>query len=99
MRVPRLAGAAILTNGHFSASMIMPRTKHTNVGDSEHPGGMKTYCSPSGHYDNAQGTLPGDFWTNVDFVSGNGQNGGRIAQRACLEECPSAFSGVLTAIQ
>ncbi|KAL1735037.1 hypothetical protein EV714DRAFT_280664 [Schizophyllum commune] len=60
--------------------MIMPRTKHTNVGDSEHPGGMKTYCSPSGHYDDAQGTLPGDFWTNVDFVSGNGQNGGRIAQ-------------------
>ena len=62
--------------------MIMPRDKHTNIGDSEHPGGMKTFCSPSGRYDKSQGPLPADFWTNVKFKSGNGRNGGRYAQRA-----------------
>ncbi|CAE6498175.1 unnamed protein product [Rhizoctonia solani] len=34
--------------------MIMPRDAHTNIGDSEHPGGMKTYCSSAGRYDNSQ---------------------------------------------
>ncbi|KAK7052503.1 allergen protein [Favolaschia claudopus] len=60
--------------------MIMPRDEHTNIGDSEHPGGMKTYCSPNGHYDDSQGTLPANFWKNVDFQTGSGQNGGRFAQ-------------------
>ncbi|KAH8810504.1 hypothetical protein DL96DRAFT_1627373 [Flagelloscypha sp. PMI_526] len=62
--------------------MIMPRTPHTNVGDSEHPGGMQTYCSPSGHFDASQGTLPGDFWKDgqVEFKVGNGKNGGRTVQ-------------------
>jgi hypothetical protein len=35
--------------------MIMPRDAATTIGASEHPGGMKTYCSPAGRYDNAQG--------------------------------------------
>lgn len=60
--------------------MIMPRDAHTNIGDSEHPGGMKTYCSPAGRYDNKQGQLPADFWSNVAFKSGKGVNGGRYAQ-------------------
>ena len=64
--------------------MIVPKNKHTNVGDSEHPGGMKTFCSPSGRYDKSQGPLPADFWTNVKFKSGNGRNGGRYAQRVYL---------------
>ncbi|KAL1712850.1 hypothetical protein EV715DRAFT_259051 [Schizophyllum commune] len=66
--------------------MIMPRDKHTNIGDSEHPGGMKTFCSPSGRYDKSQGPLPADFWTNVKFKSGNGRNGGRYAQlTGCID--------------
>ena len=53
---------------------------HTNIGDSEHPGGMKTYCTPAGRYDSRQGQLPGDFWSNVEFKSGKGVNGGRYAK-------------------
>ncbi|KAI0090948.1 hypothetical protein BDY19DRAFT_984033 [Irpex rosettiformis] len=60
--------------------MIMPRDPHTNIGDSEHPGGMKTYCSPAGRYSSKQGQLPGDFWKNVAFKTGKGKNGGRYAQ-------------------
>ncbi|KAF7300955.1 Allergen protein [Mycena indigotica] len=60
--------------------MIMPRDPHTNIGDSEHPGGMKTYCSPAGKYSSLQGTLPSNFWSNVEFKTGYGRNGGRFAQ-------------------
>ncbi|TFK73258.1 hypothetical protein BDN72DRAFT_834915 [Pluteus cervinus] len=60
--------------------MIMPRDPHTNIGDSEHPGGMKTYCSPSGRYSSDQGQLPIDFWSSVSFKTGSGKNGGRFAQ-------------------
>ncbi|THV01051.1 hypothetical protein K435DRAFT_963722 [Dendrothele bispora CBS 962.96] len=31
---------------------------HTDIGDSEHPGGMKTYCSPNGKFSSAQGETP-----------------------------------------
>ncbi|KAG8727025.1 hypothetical protein FRC12_022863, partial [Ceratobasidium sp. 428] len=44
--------------------MIMPRDPHTNIGDSEHPGGMKTYCSPNGRYNSTQGQFPANFWSN-----------------------------------
>ncbi|KAF7331420.1 Allergen protein [Mycena kentingensis (nom. inval.)] len=61
--------------------MIMPRDPHTNIGDSEHTGGMKTYCSPAGRYNNPlQGQLPADFWSNVAFKTGNGPSGQRYAQ-------------------
>ncbi|KAF7368805.1 Allergen protein [Mycena venus] len=60
--------------------MIMPRNPHTNIGDSEHPGGMKTYCSASGHFDPSQGLIPGGFWRNVAFKTGSGKKGGRYAQ-------------------
>ena len=39
----------------------MPRTPHINISDSEHPGGMKTYCTPAGGYDTRQGQLLADL--------------------------------------
>ncbi|KAF8186631.1 hypothetical protein BJ912DRAFT_456752 [Pholiota molesta] len=63
-----------------SFCMIMPRDPHTNIGDSEHPGGMKTYCSPAGRYSPQQGQLPPDFWSNVAFTSGTSARGARFAQ-------------------
>ena len=68
----------------------MPRDPHTNIGDSEHPGGMKTYCSPAGRYSSQQGQLPGDFWKNVAFKTGKGKNGGRYAQRKFPSFPPSS---------
>ncbi|XP_006459003.1 hypothetical protein AGABI2DRAFT_200902 [Agaricus bisporus var. bisporus H97] len=60
--------------------MIMPRNPNTNIGDSEHPGGTKTYCSPAGRYSSTQGQLPPDFWSNVEFKTGHSSSGGRFAQ-------------------
>lgn len=60
--------------------MIMPRNKATTIGDSERPGGMKTYCSPAGKYNSAQGTLPANFWTNLEFKAGISSRGARYAQ-------------------
>ena len=59
------------------------RNPHTNIGDSEVPGGMKTYCSPAGRYSPDQGQLPPDFWSNVEFKSGTSSRGARFAQRTC----------------
>ncbi|ETW86776.1 hypothetical protein HETIRDRAFT_58748 [Heterobasidion irregulare TC 32-1] len=71
--------------------MIMPRDAHTNIGDSEHPGGMKTYCTPAGRYSSQQGQLPANFWSNIEFQSGKGKNGGRYAQlTGCIR--PSTLS-------
>ncbi|KAH9481830.1 hypothetical protein JR316_0006360 [Psilocybe cubensis] len=60
--------------------MIVPRNPHTNIGDSEVPGGMKTYCSPAGRYSPDQGQLPPDFWSNVEFKTGTSSRGARFAQ-------------------
>ncbi|KAL0063427.1 hypothetical protein AAF712_009631 [Marasmius tenuissimus] len=60
--------------------MIFPKDAHTNIGDSEHPGGMTTYCSEAGKYNDAQGTIPNGFWKNVDFQSGISSRGARFAQ-------------------
>ncbi|CAA7267491.1 unnamed protein product [Cyclocybe aegerita] len=60
--------------------MIMPRNPNTNIGDSEVPGGMKTYCSPAGRYSSLQGQLPPDFWSNVEFKTGYSSRGARFAQ-------------------
>ncbi|KAH8810506.1 hypothetical protein DL96DRAFT_1627380 [Flagelloscypha sp. PMI_526] len=63
--------------------MIMPRKAHTNIGDSEHPGGMQTWCSSSGRFDpSKQGKLPDNFWKTgkVALKVGKGKKGGRIAQ-------------------
>jgi len=64
---------------HREAAILLPRaavsTPHTNIGDSEHPGGMKTSCSPAGQYSSQQGQLPPGFWRNVAFKTGKGKNG------------------------
>ncbi|KAH9043693.1 hypothetical protein EDB85DRAFT_711319 [Lactarius pseudohatsudake] len=86
-QIPRLTGSSSFCSPSYcplktvsTVSMIVPRTPHTNVGDSEHPGGMKTYCTPAGRYDSRQGQLPADFWRNIEFKKGTGKNGGRFAQ-------------------
>jgi hypothetical protein len=59
----------------------MPRDPHTNIGDSEQPGGTKTFCSPSGRYSSTQGQLLPGFWSNVEFKNGTSSGGARFAQR------------------
>lgn len=61
----------------------MPRTAHTNIGDSEHPGGMKSYCSASARTSDVQGLLPNNFWKNVEFKTGKGNGGKKWAQCQC----------------
>jgi hypothetical protein len=40
--------------------MVLPRSKRTNIGDSEHPGGMRSFCmNPKGK----QGQVS-SRWTN-----------------------------------
>ncbi|KDN48493.1 hypothetical protein K437DRAFT_255464 [Tilletiaria anomala UBC 951] len=57
--------------------LILPRSKHTNIGDSEHPGGMRSFCNkPYGN----QGQLPSNFWTEAHFSSKNGRSGKRQVQ-------------------
>ena len=34
---------------------------------------MQTYCSPDGKSSNDQGLLPPNFWSNVDFLPGEGE--------------------------
>jgi len=71
--------------------MIMPKDAHTTIGDSEHAGGEKTYCSPAGRYSSTQGQLPSNFWSNIAFKSGKGKNGGKYAQlTGCIR--PSTLS-------
>ncbi|CAE6401793.1 unnamed protein product [Rhizoctonia solani] len=61
--------------------MILPRYEHTDVGASEYPGGMKTFCSPNGIFDrNLQGENPQDFWSNVEMSTAPGVNGARRVQ-------------------
>ncbi|KAF8608161.1 hypothetical protein BDV93DRAFT_519223 [Ceratobasidium sp. AG-I] len=55
--------------------LIMPREPHTNIGDSESPGKMQSFCSPSAHSDGSQGQLPADFWNSVTY-----KNTGSYAQ-------------------
>lgn len=68
---------------HFLRINLL-RYPHTNIGDSEYPGGMKTYCSQAGRYSPQQGQLPFDFWREVAFESGKGKHGKRYAQRQPL---------------
>lgn len=60
--------------------MIMPKSPHTNIGNSEHPGGMKSYCSASARTSNTQGLLPNNFWKDVEFKSGRGTRGKKWVQ-------------------
>ncbi|KAG9044680.1 hypothetical protein FS837_007727 [Tulasnella sp. UAMH 9824] len=53
--------------------MIVPKNKHTNIGDSEHPGGMTTYCSKP--TDSSQGKFASNFWSKVTLKQAKGKNG------------------------
>ncbi|KAJ2912816.1 hypothetical protein MD484_g7594, partial [Candolleomyces efflorescens] len=67
--------------------MARTRDSYTDIGDSEHPGGTTTYCSASSRFEpSQQGELSSDFWTNVEYVTGNGVNGERYAQlTGCID--------------
>ncbi|KAJ7485915.1 hypothetical protein FB451DRAFT_1169136 [Mycena latifolia] len=78
---PRIADDNIVSiTDEKKFCMIMPRSAHTNIGDSERPGGMKTYCSSEGRYSSEKGLLPDNFWSDVTFRTGTGKNGGKYAQ-------------------
>ncbi|KAI9235664.1 MAG: hypothetical protein BYD32DRAFT_370655 [Podila humilis] len=70
----------VVVDGPDKYCVIVPRDPHTNVGDSEHPGGMTTYCSASAQTSDLQGLLSPDFWSNVAYITGQGANGQRYAQ-------------------
>jgi hypothetical protein len=59
--------------------MIMPRNAHTDIGDSEYPGGEQTYCSKTARTSEKQGTLPDNFWSNVELNTAYGS--GKYIQR------------------
>jgi hypothetical protein len=61
--------------------MIMPRYENTDIGASESPGLMQSFCSAEAHTDGSQGQFPDSFWRQVAFESGNGVNGQRYVQR------------------
>ena len=44
--------------------LILPKNRQT-IGDSEHPGGMKSYCTKP--YSSEQGKLNSGFWSEVHF--------------------------------
>ncbi|CAE6428632.1 unnamed protein product [Rhizoctonia solani] len=60
--------------------MVMPRKAHTDIGDSETPGGMRVYCSASARTDNSQGLFPDSFWKKVTYKSGTGKKGKKYVQ-------------------
>ncbi|KAG6828932.1 hypothetical protein H0H93_014667, partial [Arthromyces matolae] len=55
-------------------------TPHTDIGDSEHANGEKTYCSASARTSSQQGLLPNGFWSNVQYTTGRGRRGGGYKQ-------------------
>ena len=43
-------------NSKTDYCMILPRQQHTNIGDSEHPGGMRSFCTnPTGNQGKVRG--------------------------------------------
>ncbi|KAJ3549780.1 hypothetical protein NMY22_g747 [Coprinellus aureogranulatus] len=67
-------------------SLIVPKDAITDIGESEQPGGTTVYCSSAAKYDSRQGLLPSNFWTNVEYVTGFGVNGGRYVQlTGCID--------------
>jgi len=64
--------------------LIVPKNKHTNIGDSEYPGGETTYCA---NPHNGQGKMPSDFWTHVTISHGTGKKSGKkyIQMAGCIK--------------
>ena len=50
--------------------LVIPRQDHTNVGDSEHPGGMTVGCTNPP--DDSVYRLPSNFWSSVTLVDAKG---------------------------
>jgi len=65
----------------MTGPILSNRDPHTNIGDSEHPGGMQSYCSASGRDNDSQGLLPDDFWSESEYRWARGSKGGKYAQR------------------
>jgi len=74
------ADNTVKINSASKFCMIMPRKAHTDIGDSEHPGGMRSYCSASAKTSSLQGTLPSNFWKNVAYKKGTGKKGNAYVQ-------------------
>ncbi|KAF8147997.1 hypothetical protein B0H34DRAFT_679934 [Crassisporium funariophilum] len=70
----------VSVNGAQNHCLIVPKDAHTNIGDSEQPGGTMSYCTSSGKTSSQQGDLPNNFWSNVAYSTGNGKNGGKYSQ-------------------
>ncbi|KAG6831515.1 hypothetical protein H0H92_009783 [Tricholoma furcatifolium] len=70
----------VTINDAGSYCLIVPLTPHTNIGDSEHPGGETTYCTGAARTSSSQGLIPDGFFTNAVVVNGIGRNGGRYKQ-------------------
>jgi len=68
----------VVINGPDNYCMIVPKNAHTNVGDSEYPGGMTSYCSAAAKTSNEQGEFASNFWSNVEYTTGQGS--GRYVQ-------------------
>ncbi|TEB30845.1 hypothetical protein FA13DRAFT_498756 [Coprinellus micaceus] len=76
----------VLIKGPDNFCLVVPRDEHTDIGESEHPGGTTVYCSPNARYDTRQGQLFSTFWTNVEHVTNFGVNGGRYTQlTGCID--------------
>ncbi|KDR79456.1 hypothetical protein GALMADRAFT_243546 [Galerina marginata CBS 339.88] len=74
------ADNTVIVRGVDDFCLVVTRNANTDVGDSEQPGGMQSYCTTTAHFSSDQGVIPKDFWRNVEFTTGNGYNGGRYAQ-------------------
>ncbi|KAJ1305981.1 hypothetical protein OPQ81_010696 [Rhizoctonia solani] len=78
----------VLIRSETDYCMVMPRRAGATVGESETPGGMQVFCSPSARSDPSQGELPGDFWRSVTLARGNGTSGQPYVQ---LTGCINLF--------
>ncbi|CAE6388783.1 unnamed protein product [Rhizoctonia solani] len=79
----------VLIRSETDFCMILPRTPGATVGESETPGGMQAFCSPSARTDSSQGQLPGNFWRSVTLERGTGSSGQPYIQ---LTGCINVFS-------
>ncbi|CEL52572.1 hypothetical protein RSOLAG1IB_05777 [Rhizoctonia solani AG-1 IB] len=79
----------VLIRSESDYCLILPRRAGATVGESETPGGMQAFCSPSAQSDPSQGKLPTDFWRSVTLARGTGASGQSWVQ---LTGCINVFS-------
>ncbi|KIJ95434.1 hypothetical protein K443DRAFT_11400 [Laccaria amethystina LaAM-08-1] len=61
----------VVVAGTDNFCLVVPKAVHTNVGDSEYPGGETVYCSAKAKTSPLQGDLAPNFWSNVDKECNN----------------------------